>query len=454
MAPDPSPSGPAGGAPLRRLLAACRGGASLRLVRWAREAGVEVVTLVAPADGDAEWPEAADFASFVPEVPGLVWPAPERVVAAAMDAGCDLVHPGWSELARNPSMVDHLALTSLAWAGSGVRATGTVSDRAISREHAVDNGIPVVPGSLPASTVDEGMAWVDQSGLPVIVKPVDVVQRAGRGVATTRAEALRELEVALEHGPVLVERHVVGAREVEVPLLMDDSGACWTLGDREVGTRGRWGRLVVESPAPAIDGERRAQMHAAARSFATSLRFRGLGSARFLVPEDGRPYFLQLRPGLQPWHGVTERRFGVDLVDAQVRVAMGEGLGWTDAPEPVVAAALWAGLYSASSGEVRSLRCGAAAARLERGVVEGDPVRPGELVGSLTVAGPTRTAALVLLRAASQGVVLEGAELERGELDRLIDHAPFWRGPLDRDRAAALLTGASGSGIAPGERAR
>lgn len=454
MAPDPSPTGLTGGASLRRLLAACRGGASLRLVRWAREAGVEVVTLVAPEDGEAEWPEAADFASFVPQTPGAPWPAPERVVAAAMDAGCDLVHPGWSELARNPGMVDHLALTSLAWAGAGVRATGTVSDRAISREHAVENGIPVVPGSLPASSVDEGMAWVDQSGLPVIVKPVDVVRRAGRGVATTRAEALEELERALSHGPVLVERHVVGAREVEVPLLMDDSGGCWTLGDREVGTRGRWGRLVVESPAPDIDGERRAQMHAAARTFATALRFRGLGSARFLLPEDGRPYFLQLRPGLQPWHGVTERRFGVDLVDAQVRVAMGEGLGWTDAPEPVVAAAVWAGLYSAASGEVQSLSFAGGAARLERGVVEGDPVRPGDLLGSLTVAGPTRTAALVLLRTASKAVVLEGVRLDRGQLDRLMDHAPYWRGPLDRDQAAELLAAAAAPDIAPGERAR
>ncbi len=460
---SPPPPGPGAPAPsdaaprppvLRRLLAACRGPAALRLVRWAREAGVEVVVLMDDSDGDNAWPDQGDFACHVPDEPDQPWPAPARVLAAAMDAGCDLIHPGWGQAARSPGMVDQLSLTSLAWAGPGVRATGIVCDRAIAREHALEQGIAVVPGSLPTDSMAEGLAWVEQSGLPIMVKPVDVEQRAGHGVATTRAAAEAELRLALALGPVLLERRVVGAREVEVPLLMDDSGACWVLGDREIGTRGPAGRVVVESPAPGIAEPWRAQMHAAAETFARSLRFRGLGAVRFLVPPDGRPYFLQLRPGLQPWHGVTELRFGVDLVDAQVRIAMGEGLAWAAPPTAPDRHALWAALRAAAPGVVAAEPTVAADVRFAAGCAVGDRVRAGQFLGGLVVAAPTRPAALVRLQAAVASLAAEpgmGVPLRRDDLARLINAPAFWRGPLDRDQIAALLAGSAATGAPPSE---
>ena len=122
--PGQPPSSPDRTVSAQRLLAACRGAASLRLIRWGRETGVDVVTLFSDKDTDANWPELADFATWVPEVPGEAWPAPEEAVAAAMDAGCDLIHPGWGALARSPAFVDQLSMTSLAWAGPLPRRHG------------------------------------------------------------------------------------------------------------------------------------------------------------------------------------------------------------------------------------------------------------------------------------------------------------------------------------------
>ena len=435
--PGQPPSSPDRTVSAQRLLAACRGAASLRLIRWGRETGVDVVTLFSDKDTDANWPELADFATWVPEVPGEAWPAPEEAVAAAMDAGCDLIHPGWGALARSPAFVDQLSMTSLAWAGPSHGATGIVCDRAIAREQAAELGIPVVPGSLPIEAVEDGLRWVQQVGLPVVVKPIDVVAEAGRGVATTLAQATRVLEAALDHGPVLVERHVVGAREVEVPLLVDATGRSWVMGDREISARGPSGRVLVEGPAPGLDPEHRQRMHVAAAQFAESLRYRGLGTVRFLVPPDGRPYLLQLRPGLQPWHGVTERLFGVDLVDAQLRLALGESLAWGNAPPTPRGHALWLALRAATTGTVTGLE--GAGHRLDPALALGDTVEAGGLLGSLVVGGPTRQAALVLLRAALDAGPTAGVAIQRAEIDRLINVPEFWQRSLDRDRVAALL---------------
>lgn len=447
---EPRASGPAPRAELRRLLVADRGMAALRALRWARQAKVEVVGLVAESDGDAVWPDDLDFAVYVPAEEGSPWPSAERALAAAHDAGCDAIHPGYTWLGRTPALVELMATSGLAWAGTGQHALGICADRAICRATAEELGLPVVPGSMPILDEAQGQLWLARVGLPVALRAVSPGRRGPPRRIHRAPEAAEALRAALSEGPVLLERLVVGAREVEVPVIWDGAAAPVALGDRDLTMRGAHGRLIVEAPAPALSEKTREIIVGQAIAIVRHLQLRGLCAVRFLVPPDGRPYLLQVIPGLSPWHGVTEALFGVDLFDAQLRIAVGDALELSAADLEPAGHHLWLDLRAAADGELFELPD--MELRRDLAVVEGDLVMAGDSLGAMIVGAPTRHAAIVRARASLDGPLLPGVDVDRTELDAVFNSVEFWSGPLDRDRAAALLAGAptpSGALTAP-----
>lgn len=420
---------------LRRLLVADRGAGALRARRWAQQAGVELVALIGPQDGDALWPDDVDFSVYVPAGEGP-WPNAERALSAAYDAGCDAIHPGYSPLGRSTALVELLATSALAWAGAGHHALGVCADRAITRATAEEVGIQVVPGSMPILDEAQGHLWTARVGLPVRLRPA----RGGEGtrrVVREQAEVGAALAAALGEGPILIERMVSGAREVEVPVLWDGVGAPLTLGDRDLTVHDTAGRVVVEAPAPGLSAKARAAMAQAAGAFVKHAQLRGLCAVRFLVAPDGRAYLLQVIPGLSPWHAVTEALFAIDLFDAQVRIATGDALR-IDAADLVPAGHhVWMRLRAEAEGELEELPD--MELRRDLALVIGDRVEAGDEVGAVVVGAPTRQAAIVRARASLDGPLTPGVPIDRRALDQVFDSVEFWGGPLDRDRVAALI---------------
>lgn len=429
------PTGPR--AELRRLLVADRGMAALRALRWAQQAKVEVVGLVAQSDGDAVWPDDLDFAVYVPDEPSSPWPSAERVLAAAHDAGCDAIHPGFSYLGRTPALIELMATSGLAWAGTGQHALGVCADRTICRATAEELGLPVVPGSMPILDEAQGQLWLSRVGLPVAVRAVTPGRRGPRRFIHAASEAAEALRAGLAEGPVLLERLVVGAREVEVPVIWDGAAPPVALGDRDITMRGAHGRLIVEAPAPGLSDKTREIIVKQAIAIVRHIQLRGLCAVRFLVPPDGRPYLLQVIPGLSPWHGVTEALCAVDLMDAQLRMAVGDALELSADDLTLAGHHLWVDLRASADGELFELPD--MELRRDLSIVEGDLVMAGDSLGAMIVGAPTRHAAIVRARASLDGPLLPGVELDRSELDAVFNSVEYWRGPLDRDRAAALL---------------
>lgn len=422
-----------------RILVADRRGGALRIARWGAEAGVEVVALAPESELDLPWLAPFDFTVGVRADGRGRWPEPRAVVSAVHDSGCDALHPGWGRAAHSPVLIEQLTYAGVAWAGPGREALGLAMDRGISLVRATELGIPTVPHSGPLSDLDVARSWVTRVGFPVRIRPVDIEIGHPRPVL----RSLEDFEVAMPRwlriGPCVLEREVVGAREIEVPVLVDGRGVALAIGDRDVTLRQGRRHVLVEAPAPDLAPALRLQLAASAEAFAKALGWTGLGTVRFLLAPDGRAYLLQLRPGLQPWHGATEAAFDVDLVDAQIRLATRDAVRWSRADIQPRRAAVWARLTAGEAGRLDGVDAGSL--RVDPEVGLGEPVAAGAALAGVVSVGQSRQVAIVRLRAWLDAGPVGGVALDRATLDAFVGWPDWWRGPLDRDTAAIVARG-------------
>ncbi|MBO87808.1 MAG: hypothetical protein CL927_20855 [Deltaproteobacteria bacterium] len=422
---------------LTRVLVADRRGAALRVLRWAHEAGVEVVALVQPEEDQELWQEAFDYTVPARRTGAGRWPDPRHVVSVLHDAGCDGVHPGWGEAARSPLLVEQLTFSGVAWAGPGREALGLAVDRGVSLIRAIEADIPVVPHSGPIADLHLARAWVNRVGFPVRIRPVDIEIGHPRPVLRTQGDFEDMMPKWLRIGPCVLERQVEQAREIEVPVAIDGSGHGVAIGDRDVTARAGRRHLVVEAPAPRLSDALRTDLAKKAVAFARALGWVGLATVRFLLAPDSRPYLLQLRPGLQPWHGATEAAFGVDLVDLQMRLATRDRARWTERDIVVQRAAIWTSIIAAGAGQVEAIAAGGG--RVDPEVVVGEFVASGSLLAGMIAQAPSRQAAIVRLRSWMDEDPIRGVPVERADLDALVGSQRWWMSPLSREAVAEVL---------------
>ena len=391
---------------------------------------METAVLVGDHDDAAIWPAAFDYTMFVlnPE------PTAAEIVGLALDAGCDYIHPGWGKLVRQSELAGRAQVVGLRMIGPTLAHLQLAADGGRVRDLAAELEIQVVPNSDPVSDLTDAERWLSLVGYPASARWVDDID--GGWTPLPDAEAGRAiLTVMLERGPVVLERDVQAAREIEVLVAGQPSGEALTLGERDTSARVGGKRAVIESPAVGLRDEEAYGFRQAAAHLISRLRWPGLVSVRFLLTPDGRAYLLRIRPGLQPWHAVTEELLGIDLVDAQLRIAHDEELGWKphhfeenghafclrlmatgDAPACLLALSL--------PDDVRQLR----------GFEVGDTVTPGDELAQIVAKGPTRQAAFVRARAALEAVQVDGVSTNLEDLKALFDNEELWGGPLDRDQ--------------------
>jgi acetyl-CoA carboxylase, biotin carboxylase subunit len=318
----------------RRVLIANRGEVAVRIVRACHELGVEAVAAYSSADRDSLHVRLADRAVHVgPPPPAQSYLNIPSLVAAATTTGCDAVHPGWGFLAENAEFAAACEDNDLAFVGPRPETIEVMGDKIRAKKTVAAAGLPLVPGSNGAATLDDARALGDEVGFPLLLKAsaggggrgMRLVADPGQLEAAYRTAAAEAL-AAFSDGSLYVERAVVGARHVEVQVLGDGEGGVLTLGERDCSIQRRHQKLVEEGPSPAVSDALRADMEDAARRATEALRYRGAGTIEFLLDDDGRFYFIEMNTRLQVEHPVTELVTGIDLAQAQLRIAAGDGL--------------------------------------------------------------------------------------------------------------------------------
>ena len=437
---------------LRRVLIANRGEIAVRVLRTCQRLGIEAVLAVSEADADAVPARLADQTIRIGPESGAVSPAEsylnvEAVVAAAVAAGADAIHPGYGFLSENPRLARACEAAGIVFIGPGADVLEAAGDKLAARGHAVAAGLPVLPGGLVST------------GDPVLVKAAG--GGGGRGLRVVRdqgqlagavAVASAEAQAAFSDPRVYLERYVSPARHVEVQVLGDGDNVIH-LGDRDCSVQRRYQKLLEEAPAPQLGETLRVGLRAAAVALGLQLKYQGLGTVEFLVDtETAAFWFLEVNARIQVEHPVTEAVTGLDLVAEQIAIAEGRGLRLAQADvclrghaiECRINAEDPAAGFRPSPGTVTSAVFPAGPGiRVDTHVQAGSAVPPqyDSLLAKLIVRGGTRAQALARLRGALARCEIGGVATTLGMHAALSDDAEFAAGGVATDFLARWVEG-------------
>ena len=320
------------------LLIANRGEIAIRIARAAADLGLRAVAVHSEDDADSLHNRVADEARALAGSGAAAYLDEEAIVRAAKAAGCDAIHPGYGFLAERASFARRCAEAGVAFVGPKAAHLELFGDKGRARAAAVAADVPVLPGLDRAVSLDEAKGFLAESGGgAMIIKAV--AGGGGRGTRIVREESevegayarcRSEAQAAFGVADVYVEQFLALARHVEVQILGDRDGNVTHLGERECSVQRRHQKVVEVAPAPELDADLRTAIIAAAVRFAAREGYENLGTFEFLVDASGRggqPFvFIETNARLQVEHTVTEEVTGVDIVQAQIRLAAGATL--------------------------------------------------------------------------------------------------------------------------------
>ncbi|MEU0136383.1 biotin carboxylase N-terminal domain-containing protein [Streptomyces sp. NPDC006296] len=441
------------------LLVANRGEIACRIFRTCREQGIATVAVHSDADAGALHVREADTAVRLPgAAPGDTYLRGDLIVAAALAAGADAVHPGYGFLSENAGFARAVRDAGLVWVGPPAEAVELMASKTRAKKLMAAAGVPLLAPVDPATAT--------AADLPLLLKAA--AGGGGRGMRIVRELALlgdeltaasAEAAGAFGDGEVFAEPWVERGRHVEVQVMADGQGAVWTLGTRDCSLQRRHQKVVEEAPAPGLDDGLRERLREAAVTAARAVDYRGAGTVEFLVSAEGRPFFLEMNTRLQVEHPVTEAVFGLDLVALQLRVAEGRPLPPAGPPAPA-GHAVEARLYAEDPARDWQPQTGALLTldlpeapglRVDTGYTGGDTigVHYDPLIAKVVAHAPTRAEAVRLLAHALERARIHGPVTNRDLLVRSLRHEDFTAGPPDTgfyDRHLAALTATGGPG--------
>lgn len=316
------------------VLVANRGEIAVRIIEAAHRIGARAVLAVSVADRDSLGATLADETVVIgPAQASQSYLRAELITQAALQMRADVVHPGYGFLSEQPELTEMLEAEGIAFAGPRAETLRAVGDKSSARKVAVAAGAPVAVAAPVEDPHDpdhlRGLG--DDVGYPLLVKAVH--GGGGRGIRlapdvdallSLAPQAAAEAIASFGNGQLYVERYYGAARHVEVQVFGDGEGNALIFGDRDCSVQRRHQKLVEECPAPGLSDERRRVLHDSSRALVRALRYRGAGTVEFMVDTQSEDViFLEMNARIQVEHPVTEEAFGVDLVAAQLRLALG-----------------------------------------------------------------------------------------------------------------------------------
>lgn len=319
--------------PVSKILIANRGEIAVRVIRAARDEGLQTVAVYADPDRDAQHVKLADEAyALGGATAAQSYLVMDKLIEIAIRSGADAVHPGYGFLSENAQFAQKCIDAGLTWIGPSPESITQLGDKVAARHIAQKVGAPLVPGTKdPVKSADEVVAFADEHGLPIAVKAA--FGGGGRGIKVARdresivemyESAVREATAAFGRGECFIERFLDSPRHVETQCLADAHGNVVVVSTRDCSLQRRNQKLVEEAPAPYLTDEQNERLYEASRAILREAGYQGAGTCEFLVGTDGTISFLEVNTRLQVEHPVSEEISGLDLVREQFRIARGE----------------------------------------------------------------------------------------------------------------------------------
>ena len=411
---------------ITKVLVANRGEIAVRIIRAAKDSGIQSVAVYADQDRDAMHSKMADEAYALNGTTGPeTYLVIEKILDVAKKSGADAVHPGYGFLAENADFARAVIDAGLIWIGPSPKAIEMLGDKVSARHVAEKVGAPLAAGTLnPVKGADEVLDFVSQHGVPVAIKAA--YGGGGRGikvaykkeeVAELFESATREAIAAFGRGECFVEKYLEKPRHVETQCLADAHGNVVVVSTRDCSLQRRHQKLVEEAPAPFLTEEQNKRLYEASKAILKEVGYQGAGTCEFLVAQDGTISFLEVNTRLQVEHPVSEEVTGLDLVREQFRLAEG---GKLDYPDPIIKGHSFefringedAGRnFMPAPGPVKLFKAPSGpGVRVDTGVESGDEISGSfdSMVAKLIVTGSSREEALARSRRALAEMQVEG----------------------------------------------
>ncbi|MEW4562580.1 acetyl-CoA carboxylase biotin carboxylase subunit [Bremerella sp. JC770] len=434
-----------------RILIANRGEIALRIIRACKELGIETVAIFSEADRDAAYLKLADEAYCVgPAKSAQSYLKIDRVISAAEVGNVEAIHPGYGFLAENAEFNDICRSCNIDFIGPTPEAMAKLGDKNTARSMAREANVPVVPGSAGLiEDEDEALKIAHEIGFPVLIKAT--AGGGGRGMRVAANDlvlknalnqAQTEAGAAFGNAGVYIEKYVEHPRHVEVQVIADHHGNAVHLYERECSTQRRHQKLIEESPAPNLSQKTRDEICAAAVRMIKAADYQNAGTVEFIVDKDENFYFIEVNARIQVEHCVTEMVTGVDLIQAQIRVASGEPLPWKQEDIKLQGAAIECRINAEDAdknfmpcpGKINQLIVpGGPGVRFDSHVYSGYTVPPhyDSMIGKLLVHRNSREEAIRCMLRALDEIRTDGITTTANFHKKVLNHSAFAEGKID-----------------------
>ncbi len=321
-----------------KILIANRGEIAVRIIRACKELNIRTVAVYSEADAHSMHVQLADEAVCIGRAPASEsYLRIDRIISAAEITDVDAIHPGYGFLSENPHFADVCESCNIRFIGPSAQAMSALENKAVSRALAKKAGVPVPPGSDgPVETEQEAIEVARRIGYPVMIKAIAGGGGRGMRVAHNDVSLIKgyhtcrtEAEKAFGNSGVYIEKYIENPHHIEFQILADRHGHIIHLGERDCSIQRRNQKVIEETPSPLIETrfkKLREKMGKAAIKIAETARYTNAGTVEFIVDNQGNFYFLEMNKRIQVEHPITEEVTGIDLVQQQILLAMGEPL--------------------------------------------------------------------------------------------------------------------------------
>ncbi|HRN19331.1 MAG: acetyl-CoA carboxylase biotin carboxylase subunit [Trueperaceae bacterium] len=432
----------------RKILIANRGEIALRVLRAARELGVQTVVAYSKADENSLPVLLADESICIGPAPAAEsYLNVRNLLAAALVSGAEAIHPGYGFLAENAEFAAMCEEHGLTFIGPRPETIARIGDKAAARALAAAAGVPITPGSEPLRDLAEATSFADEIGFPLILKAS--AGGGGRGMRVVHSHsdlerqfvnAQEEARAAFGNPELYMEKYLEEPKHIEIQVFGDGKGDVVHLFERDCSIQRRYQKMLEEAPS-GLDPELRASIAAAAVNLAKHIEYRGAGTCEFLVDRQGGYYFSEMNTRIQVEHPVTEMITRTDLVQEQIRVAAGLGMQLKQSKLEVSGHAIEVRVnaedpdhdFRPSAGVITDVHWpGGPGIRVDSHVYAGYRIPPtyDSLIAKIIAWAPSRPEAIARMDRALKETVIEGVKTTVPFHLKVLDNAFFRRGAV------------------------
>lgn len=428
----------------RKILIANRGEIAVRIIRAARELGIDTVAVYSTADKEALHTLLADEAVCIgPAKSTDSYLNMNAVLSAAVLTGTEAIHPGFGFLSENSKFATMCEEVGIKFIGPSGAVMDLMGDKINARAQMIKAKVPVIPGSDgEVHTSEEALEVAEKIGYPVMLK----ASAGGGGKGIRKVEKAEDLVAAFEsasseakaafgNGAMYMERVIYPARHIEVQILADQQGHVVHLGERDCSLQRNNQKVLEESPSVAIGKTLRQQIGEAAVRAAQSVGYENAGTIEFLLDEaKGEFYFMEMNTRVQVEHPVTEFVTGVDIVKEQIKIANGQKLSFSQDDVEIRGHAIECRInaenpafnFAPSPGKISNvyLPSGGVGLRVDSAVYPGYTIPPyyDSMIAKIIVHGENRFDALMKMQRALYELEIDGVVTNSGfQLDLISD---------------------------------